>query len=130
MGNKRAHYIEMAGIPVCMAFCHSKKIYKREINKLEVKDAPDFVGSDSDGFLLTVHATNGVTLLLCIDSKREMTATELSGIIAHEATHALQRIVIRMGEEIPGKEFEAYTVGYITEQAMIYFLKHQKIKKP
>lgn len=38
---------------------------------------------------------------------------EIYGLIAHEAVHVYQRIVERMGEGKPSKEFEAYSIQRI-----------------
>lgn len=56
----------------------------------------------------------------------EMSAAMDAGILAHEATHIAQDYLDSIGEDKPSPEFEAYIVGFVTQELV---QKHFKWKK-
>lgn len=124
--SKGATYIYEGALPVSIGFCHSKKVHAEEMKRLGVKDQL-FLGSpDHHAELQAVYHESGTKLLFCVDCKRKTSLAQFIGTIAHEATHALQRIIEAMAEEKPGREFEAYTVQYLTQHAYNHFIKYRK----
>lgn len=57
----------------------------------------------------------------------ELTIIEIYGLLLHEAVHIWQRIKLRMGEEHPSKEFEAYSIQHIA-QDLFYMYEDSELK--
>lgn len=71
----------------------------------------------SDGRVTALTKDGAVHCLVTITDKKT-SPEQLVGLIAHEAVHCYQKIKNWMKEQDPGIEFEAYTIGGLT-QALI-----------
>lgn len=98
------------------------KLLKRDYN---ITDEP-YPSSDAQVTSLTKEGT--VHCLVTVTDKKKPTRHQLVGLIAHEATHCWQKIRDWMKEKEPSIEFEAYTVGHITQNLLMCYERTRNAK--
>ncbi len=54
---------------------------------------------------------------------------QVVGLLSHEATHCYQKVRDWMKEKEPSIEFEAYTVGHITQSLLSLYIKARGVPK-
>jgi len=116
-------WIERGWQPVHIGFCPSRKAWRREMKRLGIKGE---AYPESDGRAVTFDHKDGTVLVLVTvrdGSEKEHDQAEIAGIIAHEATHAWQRVRLTMGETEPSAEFEAYAMQAIFQGLYSAFLE-------
>lgn len=97
---------------VCVAFVPNEKEWYRLLKK--EYNITDEEYPTSDGRVTTLTKEGSFHCLVTITDKKT-TGVQLVGLLAHEATHCYQKIKQWMKENDPGIEFEAYTIGGITQ---------------
>lgn len=75
----------------------------------------------SDAQVTTLQKDKEQHCLVTITDCNGREQNEVIGLLAHEATHCWQKIRDWMKEKEPGIEFEAYTVGWITQNLLACF---------
>lgn len=78
-------------------------------------DVTDEPYPTSDGRVTAFTKDNSVHCLVTLTDKKGVSHEQLVGLIAHEATHCWQKIKHWMKEYEPSIEFEAYTIGGLTQ---------------
>lgn len=66
--------------------------------------------------------------IICV-SNTKIKRDQLIAVLSHEAVHAKQHYMKRIGEEEPGKEFEAYFLQSMVEQALVLYDKAKRQKE-
>ncbi len=109
-------------LPVQLALFVDKKSYFREMRRLKINGADEFVPRDANACChYFVNDRNGYTYVtVCVDRERlsEKSGIEIVALIVHEAVHVWQECAEYLGEKNPGREFEAYSIQHISEQLM------------
>ena len=106
--------------PYCIGLCLSEDKFQKELKRLKVSREtwPKWI---SDGAGATVHFfdksnDNHCCAIICLDGKEKKTSNETVGLLIHEAVHVWQAVCDNIGEEKPSKEFEAYSIQYISQR--------------
>lgn len=103
------------------ALCLSEREFYRELKRLHVPQPwPSFVNKDAHA---TVHFIDSPKLasvaVVCIDPSNVLPdPIVLAGLLVHESVHIFQHICADIGESDPSKEFEAYSIQWISQQLM------------
>jgi hypothetical protein len=101
--------------PVYFGFCPSKRAWTREMKKMGCPQEPY---PTSDGRATTFTMRNKVSVIVSLDATvaKERSPLEITGLLAHEATHIWQKVRETMEEQNPSIEFEAYSVQAIYQE--------------
>lgn len=67
--------------------------------------------------------TGGLIIVTFSEAADKTTPIELIGLIAHEATHVVQKCCKFMQDDSPSLEFEAYGVQAITQSLLMKFIE-------
>lgn len=106
-------WIEAGFLPIEIAFCPSKKAWDRHVARLvtgEVRQYPD-----TPGMATTFYGDSWPRSVVTVGNTEGISTAQIIGLLAHEATHVFQQIKQQMRETEPSIEFEAYTIGGITQ---------------
>ncbi|MFA7308194.1 MAG: hypothetical protein WC026_16150 [Hyphomicrobium sp.] len=106
-------WCDMGWQPVHFGLCPSEAAWKREMKRLGLPNEPY---PTTDGRCVFLDNKNGkLCAIVVINHRKGRTATEVLGLIIHEATHIWQAIREDIGETAPGKEMEAYAMQAISQ---------------
>ena len=115
----------------CMkiGFCMDPKIFNKEMERLKVPEPPPFLVPGVGGSAIQLHIPHLPYSVAIITLNPLMDAPLLVdlGTIVHEATHVKQYICEALGEDKPGMEYEAYTVGAISEFCFEHYLHARQL---
>jgi hypothetical protein len=70
----------------------------------------------SDGANATTHTLeidDKTVCIVCLQTKPEVTGSDIASLLVHEAVHIFQRYCQSIGEDDPSMEFEAYSIQNI-----------------
>lgn len=68
-----------------------------------------------------------VVCIVCLGPRfDELDSIEQAATIVHEAVHVVQRLFDWIGEERPGREFEAYAIERVTEALMREYVRRMQ----
>lgn len=100
--------------PVFFGFCPSEKAWKREMKRMGCPEEPY---PTTDARMTSFESNGKVTCIVTVadGSEDRHSATEVIGIIVHEATHIWKEVRKAMGEKDPSIEFEAYSMQAIVQ---------------
>lgn len=104
--------------PYHIGLCVTEKEFLQEIKKLKIVLPKDHLWLRTGASARThefYNESGDLLCLVCIRKPNKFTTAELAGILAHEATHIWQFIKEELGERNPSVEFEAYSIGNITQ---------------
>lgn len=115
------HWLNMGSWPLYLGFTTSRKAFKAETKRLGIKQS--FLCRNTA--LATTHRLradrNGLIIIIAARSfkKTNISKEAYSGLIAHEALHAIQylREEINQDEQL-GHEAEAYLMQYIVQECL------------
>lgn len=119
-------------MPLPMAVCLFTKpedFYYELDRRGMTGERPPFV---PDGATACVHRFDGndgtEVNVICFDMKKckGKPAHVMLGMLAHEVTHVKQHCMEYIGEHSPSKEFEAYSMQHIFEEAAKELLRQMK----
>ncbi len=122
-------YVYTGILPIALGFCSNEKSYHKQLKKAKIEDCNGFC---LDGSLATLNcfldANDYPTALICVDMEatKNMPDYQFAGLIAHEASHVLDYAIEKMREKEASGEFKAYTIQFVTQQALEYFLNKRK----
>lgn len=104
--------------PYCIGLCQSERNFIKEMQRLKVKDIPEWIGEGKDATVhyVTDNKSRGKCCIVCIRERPDTTPSEVIGLIVHEATHCFQWICQDMNEKEPSSEFEAYAIQGISQK--------------
>lgn len=117
----------------CFALCLTEASFQRELKRMKMPRA------SWPNFLLTPHAnatchefetqSGQVSFIVCIEIRRNVTATQVYALLVHEAVHIWQAYCRRIGEEKPSAEFEAYAIQWLSQQLMQSLIDQRKYQR-
>jgi hypothetical protein len=122
-------YIDVGPYPIWLGFTNDEKAYHKELDRMHLKDHPDFILSGSNATTHTFREVkkNDWLIIITIDpGKREL--DQLFGLLIHEAAHAFFRILERIDERHSGEEIEAYTIQHIAQSMIREVIRQKGIK--
>ena len=99
---------------VYLALCTSQKEFDR-ISKHLGTEKDVWLADNHDACVHTFENKSKVSCVVCIELTAE-NPLEVASILVHEATHVKQKMMARIGETAPSKEFEAYTMQNICQE--------------
>lgn len=118
---KTVEYFDMAFVPAMyFGFTTSKAAFAKEVQRLNIKNAPEFCFSGAAAVTHFFTSEDKVTALVCLDSKRakKFATCQIAAICAHEAVHVWQECRRKMRETAPGDEVEAYAIQFFTQRML------------
>jgi hypothetical protein len=117
----------MCDLPFCLTLCTSEKMFIAEQKRLGVKlnnlgtfakpSGANFVFYERGEFEDPTCLPAGIVTI----NGAEVVGGKISSVqafamLAHEATHAVQRAMSMLGERLPSDEFQAYAVQLLTQR--------------
>jgi hypothetical protein len=118
--------------PGFIGLCFDEKTFHKELKRLGVKRKVDFLASPhADASLhYFVSKPNGAIYMLAVGSVEGRSKEQVAGLIAHEATHIIQRMREHLaGGESLGDEAEAYIVQMVVQDTLQYLWKTNKVRR-
>jgi hypothetical protein len=120
---------KMIELPYYYRLCLTEKDFKKELKRLKVKDSCSFMGSKYAGATCHYFENDGENLVIvCIGDWKGRDLLEVYGLLVHEAVHIWQGACEILGEHLPSKEMEAYSIQGISQELINSFNKQMKIK--
>lgn len=107
--------------PLYVGLCLSHKDFHKELKGLGIPKAgwPDFNKTARASATTWFFSHQGKEIaLVCVGSTKGRTKHQVYGLLVHEAVHIWQDIKKLIGEDSPSKEFEAYSVQWISQELM------------
>lgn len=129
MATFRIKYREVCPVPpINVILTHSEKRLKKLYRKFGVpeREANNLRAKATTTYLESKDSMSDDYFIVWMTPNLEMSAAMDAGILAHEATHIAQDYLASIGEDKPSPEFEAYIVGFVTQELV---QKHFKWKK-
>ena len=118
MGRERIHYLNLGPWPGYVGFTTSEDAFRREMKRLDVKDADKWISnahSQATTHFLNNHGTS-LAIICMIPQPRQRTKEQYAALLAHEATHVVQQMRDDLGDL--GREAEAYLVQQIVQEGL------------
>lgn len=114
-------------LPVQLALFVDESSYRREMRRLKINGADEFVPKDANAccHYFENDKTYITYVTVCVNREKMSgkSGVEIASIIVHEAVHVYQECIEYIVEKNPGKEFEAYSIQHISEQLMREYAK-------
>lgn len=107
----------MAFLPINLGFTTSEKAFQVEMARLQIEGV-EFVPPTFDAcvhYLENSSERPSTTAIVCLRPRPNSTQAQIISMLTHEAVHVWQQICEEMREQFPSKEFEAYTIQWITQ---------------
>lgn len=119
--------------PCTYALCLNEKDYYKLLKKLNVPEYEwnkhaKYANGATTHYFLNDGGRHYAVVCLGENHKKHNSA-ELASIISHEATHIWQYITEILGEKEPSIEFEAYSIGNITQILLEDYARQTKRNK-
>ena len=111
-------YFPNGPLPIHVGFTIDERSFKKEMKRLGISPAPDFVSDGAGGTSHILDRCGAITVIVCVRPKRGVTRDEMAGLLVHEAVHCWQEARNAMREEEPSSEFEAYSIQYFAQMFM------------
>jgi hypothetical protein len=129
---KGMKYLHMGPWPGFVGLCFDEKVFHKEMQRLDVREKVDFLGSERAHATLHHFITphGQAVYILALGPVKGRTKEQVAGLVAHEATHVVQnmRVDIAMGKSL-GDEAEAYLVQMIVQEALQSLWKSNKVRR-
>lgn len=113
--------------PIRYALCTSEAAFHAELRRLEIPthEWPQFVtpGKDATTHHFEETSERHALAIVCLGSTEGHTPVGIAALLVHEAVHVWQEICERMGEHNPSREFEAYSVQWLSQELMDAYAK-------
>jgi hypothetical protein len=130
-GSPKIEYFDMGGIPLYVGIALTEKSFKKEMKRLNVKEPPAFVPEKADACCHTFDKPDGkIACIIAIKEPRKRPVQQVYALLVHESVHVWQRVREAMNESEPSREFEAYTVQWISQQCFYAVEEFRKRRKP
>jgi hypothetical protein len=118
--------------PGFIGFCFDEKVFHKEMERLGIKEKVDFLASPHAHASLH-HFTskgNGRMYILALGPTKGRSKEQIAGLIAHEATHIVQRMREDIAQGQPlGDEAEAYIVQMVVQDALQFLWKSNNVRR-
>lgn len=102
--------VDMGPWPVDVWVGNNPKKIKKFCKDWSIEDQSDPVGD------FCIYATSDTQALVLITIRPEHKGADFFSVLAHEASHAADRVFEYTEEEFPGTEARAYIVSHIIDQ--------------
>lgn len=129
---KGVRYPGLGPWPGHIGLCFDEKVFRKEMKRLGITQKVDFLASPRAH--ATLHhfetKTEGCIYLLTFAPSKKHSKEQVAGLIAHEATHIVQRMRedIALGQSL-GDEAEAYIVQMVVQDALQFLWKSNKVRR-
>jgi hypothetical protein len=106
--------------PYHIGLCLDEKKFNKEMKRLNVpKPHPEFLRQDETACVQYFTGENGKRIaLVCVGDLSNCVIEYVYATLTHEAVHVWQEIKEFIGEDNPGREFEAYSIEAIAYNLM------------
>ena len=105
-----------------LILCTTEKQFLKAVKAIGVIN--DYAFCDrNEACVHTFDEDWGMACLVCMPIDKDRSVAVTASIVAHEATHVAQRFFLRIGEDYPSKEFQAYVVENITRELMEDYMR-------
>ena len=114
-------YLDMGWAPVTVGLITSEKAWLREMKRMKVLGAGEFIPSEfhaachefesDDGHIVAIVAIDAASLI-------DLDPNQVIGTLVHECTHVWQILRDSIGEHRPSHEFEAYQLEWIVKNML------------
>lgn len=107
-----------AGPFLCL--CLSEEEFRQAIAHLKATDSPKWVNSGAHATTHIFENSDGdSTCIVCLSEERHnRKPTQIAALLVHEAVHIWRHHCMKLGEQRPGEEQEAYGIQFISEHLM------------
>jgi hypothetical protein len=114
--------------PINLIFTHSKKRLKKLFRKFGIaeREADRLRANATTTFLEATGSDEDDIFIVYMQPCLEWSAAQDAGLLAHEATHIAQDYLASLGEDKPSPEFEAYIVGFVTQELVSQHFEWKK----
>ena len=109
------HYMHPGMWPVHIGFAFIKADFDKEIARLGVTDAPNFVTPGANATTHTLIKDGQKTIIVCFDFGKKVSRSQVLGLICHESCHVWNEVCDAMRGTCPGGEHQAYGVQWIAQ---------------
>lgn len=116
-------YFNMAMLPIKLGMAKTEKAYLKEIKRLNVKDASEFIPRGKSAVVHYFTRDGQVTAIMCINLKVNLMKCQIISLLIHEAVHVWQECKEIMGVKLIDGEVEAYAIQWISQQFLNEYLK-------
>jgi hypothetical protein len=97
-----------------LALCLNEAEFQMACKYLKIVAPAPWLSNTAAACVHTYESEGKLACIVCLDAEQDCTPAELASLLVHEATHVKQELMLRIGEDSPSKEFEAYTMQRIT----------------
>lgn len=105
-----------------LALCLNESQFQAACRHLRCTNPPEFLKNEwSDATAHYFETDRGLAVVVCLRGWSRRHPIEVAGILVHEAVHVWQEYCDRIGENIPGREQEAYAIQAIAQELMEEF---------
>jgi hypothetical protein len=108
--------------------CLNEKDFKAALKHLKCEAKSPFLKTEhanaTTHFLLDPEGKQ--CAIVCMGTWSDQTGISIAGLLVHEATHIFQEWCEHRGEYNPGREFEAYSIQWLSQQLMWEFERQTK----
>lgn len=129
---KSISYPSLGPWPGFIGICFDEKVFHKELKRLGVKEKVNFLASPLANASMHhfISEQNGAVYLLTVGPKKGRSKEQVAGLVAHEATHIVQRMRedINGGNSL-GDEAEAYIVQMVVQDALQLLWKSNKVRR-
>ena len=97
--------------------CIDERSFMLELKRLKVprKEWPEFVSEGANATCHFFENARSRTAIVCLRGHKGRSATEIYGLLIHEAVHIWQDECRAMREKNPGSEIEAYAIQSVSQ---------------
>lgn len=124
-------YFDNTIFPVNIGVALTEKAYLREAKRIGFDNPSPFLKtSHSAATMHSFEGKEGLTCLVCFHKPtlKRASDVQIAGLAFHEAVHVWQETKERIGEEVSGKEAEAYFIQFIGQRLFSQALSLRKSK--
>ncbi len=121
-------WLDRAVVPAgpYLALCLSEAAFRSAMADLGVSRNCDWVmepHADATAHYFDNSHDGGLAVIVCLRNWEGRPPTATAAMLVHEAVHAWQQYALRIREEIPGSEQQAYGIQYIAQSLMEEFAR-------
>jgi len=117
--NNGTHFYRVGLAPMYKIRLVTSKEEYDEVMQTVVVEEPDPWYDAAWASLYTFDADGHPIFIVALNQKRieaegDFEGPEIASLLVHEATHIKQKVMEEIGEDSPSKEFEAYSMQFIS----------------
>ncbi len=105
-----------------LTLCLSEQEYKQAMKHLKIESPPHWIKSEqADATAHHLISGKGLACVVCLTGWQGRNPIEVAGLLVHEAVHIWQEYCDYYGENMPGREQEAYAIQAVAQELMAEF---------